>query len=144
MKKVHFPISLLECFFRDSWANVLSLFVKLFMFHVYITIIWHLYIEINDHYHKYTCHSSLYSWFSSPILSAPGTVSSCNCQLFTVSMSSFCFTLFAYLLFLFLSPHTSEIIWYLSFSTWSVSFSIIVSRSISVANVRISFYFMAD
>ena len=54
------------------------------MFHVYITIIWPLYIEINDHYQKYTCHSSLYSWFSSRFVYplAPFPVVIANCSLY--------------------------------------------------------------
>ena len=48
-------------------------------------------------------------------------------------------------LFCSLDPHVSEIIWYLSFSDWLTSLSIMLSRSIySVANGKIYFFFTAE
>ena len=48
-------------------------------------------------------------------------------------------------LFLFLFPHVSESIWYLSFSVWLISLSIMPSRSIHVVtNGKISFFLMAE
>ena len=45
----------------------------------------------------------------------------------------------------FLTPHISDIIWYLCFSVWLTSLTMIISRSILVAvNGIISFFFMAE
>ena len=45
--------------------------------------------------------------------------------------------------FFFYIPHISDIIWYLSFSVWLTSLSVIISRSIHVAaNGTVSFLFM--
>ena len=52
-----------------------------------------------------------------------------------------------FLLFLFVHyiPHISEIMWYLSFSDWLISLSIMFSRSIhTVAKGTIFFFFMAE
>ena len=55
----------------------------------------------------------------------------------------FLFCLLVY--FVHLIPHISKIIWYLSFSDWLISLSIILSRSIhAVTKDKISFYFRAE
>ena len=43
--------------------------------------------------------------------------------------------------FVFYIPYVSETIWYLSFSVWLISLSIIPSKSIHAANGTISFFF---
>ena len=62
-----------------------------------------------------------------------------------LSVSIFCLFLFCSLVyFVHWIPHISEIIWWLSFSDWLISLSIIISRSIhSVTRVK-SFFFMAS
>ena len=58
----------------------------------------------------------------------------------TSPFSVFISLLFCSILLCFYSPQISEIIWYLSFSTWLISLSIIPSRSIHVvANGTILF-----
>ena len=71
----------------------------------------------------------------SPILpSSPALLPSDSCQ--SVFMSVFLFCLFFHWI-----PHISEIIWYLSFSDWLISLSVIPSRSIHAATKgKISFF----
>ena len=64
-------------------------------------------------------------------------------SLFSVSMSLLLFYLFVY--FVLLIAHVCEIIWYLSFSVWFISLSIIPSRSIHVvANGKTSFLWLSN
>ena len=62
-------------------------------------------------------------------------------SLFSVSRSLFLFHSFI----LFFRFHISEMIWYLSFSDWLISFNIIPARSThAITNGKILFFFMAD
>ena len=64
-------------------------------------------------------------------------------SLFHASMPLFLFCLLVYFVLSIL--HISEIIWYLSFSDWLTSLSIILSRSIhAVAEDKISLFFTAE
>ena len=48
-------------------------------------------------------------------------------------------------IFFYYNPHISEIIWYLSFSDWLISLSIIPCRSIhTLKKSKISFFFIAE
>ena len=63
-------------------------------------------------------------------------------SLFNMSMPLFLFCSSHY--FVHSIPHVSEIIWYLSFSDWLISFSIILFRPIhAVAKGKLSFFFTA-
>jgi len=67
--------------------------------------------------------------------------SSGNC-LFVLCIYEFVSVVMFIHLFCFLDSHISEIIWYLSFSVWFISLSIILSRSIHVVtNGKIRFFF---
>ena len=54
----------------------------------------------------------------------------------------FCFVMLVHLIFFFLIPCISKIIWYLCFSVWFISLSIIPSRSMHVVtNGKISLFY---
>ena len=149
LKKAHLSISFLEIFFGDSWARILSLFFNFKSFMLSITI-WFLYTQkvITITSLVVTYHHTVDPLHHLSASSALSPLASSNHQLFTVSMRALFVCLPCLLIcffFFFLSPHVSEIIWHLSFFTWPISFSIILSRSIHVVtNVRLEFYFMTE
>ena len=64
-----------------------------------------------------------------------------NHQSYFVSMTMFLFSYTCSFVFVFLIPHISQIIKYLSFSLWLISLSVIASRSILAStNGKVSFF----
>ena len=85
------------------------------------------------------CHhaADLLSPYPLPAPSALVTTS-----LFSVSMDLSLFGSLIHFVFAFYIPHVNEIIWHLSFSAWSlISFSITPSKSVDVANGKISSFY---
>ena len=109
-----------------------------------ITILWLYCLCCTLHPHDCLVTTDLYFLIPSPFHLAPQTLSHrTTIHLFSVSMSLFLCCLF--ILFFKFHIHMSEILWYLSFSAWLTSLSIIPSQSIHVvANDKISFFFMAE
>ena len=155
-KSVHFfwntTVSvLLDLYFSyvDSYSPpIKTSYCKFFFFkfQVYSIRIQYVYTLHSDHHYKSSYHSSLYSSPPSPIsLTPPAPFSSRNHNSDTWIWVCFGFILFIPLGFSFEIGHINEIIWYLSFSIWFISLSIIPLKFIQVVTSgRISFFFMAE
>ena len=104
-KKAHLSISILEIFFGDNWARIISLFFNFKSFMLSITV-WFLYTQkvITITSLVVTYHHTVDPLHHLSTSSVLAPLASCNHQLFTVSMRALfiCFTLFAHLLFFFL------------------------------------------
>ena len=82
----------------------------------------------------------LYMFLDNPLPSFPYYLPSGYCQFFILmSLVIFCFLV----CFVHWVPLTGEIIWYLSFTAWLISRSIMLSRSVhAVIKSRSSFFFL--
>ena len=111
-----------------------------------IVIMWY----ITSQWRIYFITGTLYHWLPSPISPTPHPLPLATSSLFSVSVSLalfFCFVFIWFVCFFFFlkNPHISEITWYLSFSAWFISLSIMPSRSYHVVtNGKIPFFFMAE
>ena len=112
-----------------------------------IVIMWY----ITSQWRIYFITGSLNHWLPSPVSPTLHPLPLATTSLFSVSMSVafflvslFSFDLFAFFFFL-KNPRISEIIWYLYFSAWFISLSIMPSRfNHVVTNGKIPFFFMAE
>ena len=109
----------------------------LYFFHYYLTLYTSIPPAITTLFSVFMCFLSLFflCLFPLPIYQAPYPSQLSSCSL---SLSLFCLLVH----FVHQISHISEIIWYLSFSDWLISLSIMFSRSIHAVRKGKIFFFL--